>query len=312
MPLSLKETQALSSLADHLYSYLPASGAAFTFGEAAHGAGGRDLWPGVTGMSKLPALTQLLETTLEYRRGSFCRLIEQIVRGGLRYRTRKGNPLSRPEIEELNRLVAGVGFKIPELWDPAFLESLPKPISASSESARPQAVPARNPEQDRLVAIEQLRSAFFELHGLENRQQAGAQLENLLNRLFALFELAPEKPFRVVGEQIDGSFVLDHDVYLLEAKWTRDRTDQKELYAFRVKVEGKASYTRGLFVSISGFTAPALAAVSQGKTPNFMMMDGAHLYRVLDGQLGLDVLLRRLVRHLGERGEPYLPVNKIG
>lgn len=132
-----------------------------------------------------------------------------------------------------------------------------------------------------------------------------------MNRLFGVFNLTPEKPFRVIGEQIDGSFLLDSQVYLLEAKWTRDRADQRELYAFRVKVEGKSSYTRGLFVSVSGFTEPALAAVTQGKTPNFVMMDGAHLYRVLEGHIGLDVLLQRLVRHLGERGEPYLPVQAM-
>jgi len=54
-------------------------------------------------------------------------------------------------------------------------------------------------------------------------------LEGLLNRTFALSGLAPQKPFRVVGEQIDGSLVLDHDVCLLEAKWTKEPVDQKEL-----------------------------------------------------------------------------------
>lgn len=311
MTLSLKETQALSALADHLYGYLPASGAIFTFGEAAHEAGVGELWPGVGSVSKLPALTQLLENTLEYRRGHFCRLIEQIVRGGLKYRTRKGNPLTRPELEALNQLVVVVGFKIPELWDAAFLDSLPKPTPTPQSSGLPITVPDRKSEQDRRAALEELRSTFISLHALENRQKAGLQLEHLLNLLFAAFDLAPGKPFSVVGEQIDGSFVLDHEVYLLEAKWIRDRTDQKELYAFRGKIEGKASYTRGLFISISGFTEQAIAAVPRGKTPNFVMMDGAHLYRVLEGHLGLDVLLRQLVRHLGERGDPYLPINEV-
>ena len=64
------EEQALTELADLLYSYLPASGAIYTFGEAARDAGVPDLWPGVkgTGLSKLPALTALLERTLGQRR----------------------------------------------------------------------------------------------------------------------------------------------------------------------------------------------------------------------------------------------------
>lgn len=311
MPLSLKETQALAVLAKHLYDYLPASNARFTFGEAAREAGVGDLWPGVQGMSKLPAVTHLLEASLEQRRGRFCALIEAIVRGGLKYRTRKGNPLTRPELLELNDLVLGVGFKIPELWSAEFLNSLPLP--PRQQAPTPDvAEPLPSVERMRRTsALEALRHNFLELHGLEDRRRAGLLLESLLNKVFSHFDLAPEKPFRVEGEQIDGSFVLDRQVYLLEAKWTREPVDQKELYAFRAKVEGKSTYTRGLFVSVAGYTGPAQAAITQGKTPNFVMADGAHLYRVLEGHLDLDELLRRLVRHLGERGQPYLPIQEL-
>jgi hypothetical protein len=55
VPLTMIEEQALTEVADVLYSYLPASGALYTFGEAAREAGAGDLWPGVkgTGLSKL-------------------------------------------------------------------------------------------------------------------------------------------------------------------------------------------------------------------------------------------------------------------
>lgn len=306
MPLSLKETQGLAALAKHLYDYLPASGAIFTFGSAAEEAGVPELWPGVARMSKLPALTHLLEATLEQRRAKFCQLVDRIVRGGLKYRTKKGTPLTRSDLEELNRLVAGVGFKIPELWASEFLDSLPvgkEPVVPAAETPA-----AHKANVNKGPALSRLLAEFMTLHGMTDRRQAGLGLEGLLNGLFEVFNLAPEKPFRVEGEQIDGSFVLDHEVYLLEAKWTTERIDQKELYAFRGKIEGKSSYTHGLFVSMAGFTGPAQAAITQGKTPNFVMMDGAHLFRVVQGQHDLDELLRKLARHLAERGEPYLPV----
>jgi hypothetical protein len=41
------------------------------------------------------------------------------------------------------------------------------------------------------------------------------------------------------------------------------------------------------------------------------MMDGADLYRVLEGHAQLDNLLRRKVRYLAERGEPYVPVSEL-
>ena len=75
--------------------------------------------------SKLPSLTQLLEKTLEYRRDKFCDLILGIVQIGLIYRNSKSNPINREEIKQLNEMLVKVKFKIPDLWDPAFLDSLP-------------------------------------------------------------------------------------------------------------------------------------------------------------------------------------------
>jgi Restriction endonuclease len=146
---------------------------------------------------------------------------------------------------------------------------------------------------------------------LGGRQEAGLRLEGLLTRLFTLFDLEPNGPFRVVGEQIDGSFDLDREVYLLEAKWTAEPTNEAALLILRGKVEGKSQFTRGLFLSINGYTRDAVDAITRGKAPNFVMVDGSHLYRVLDGQIRLDVLLRRLIRHLAETGTPYLPAANL-
>jgi len=52
-------------------------------------------------------------------------------------------------------------------------------------------------------------------------------------------------------------------------------------------------------------------AITKGKQPTFVMMDGADLYRVLEGHAELDELLRRKIRYLAERGEPYVPVSEL-
>ena len=56
---------------------------------------------------------------------------------------------------------------------------------------------------------------------------------------------------------------------------------------FREKVESKAAWSRGLFVSYSGFTQDGLTAFSRGRSTNFIGMDGRDLYFILDGQLSL-------------------------
>jgi hypothetical protein len=306
------EEQALTELADLLYSYLPASGAIYTFGEAAKDSGVGDLWPGVkgSGLSKLPALTVLLENTLNVRRNRFCELVLQIVRAGLHYRSKKGDPVTASDIVKLNGAVAKFGFKIPELWDPAFLAGLPPGASAPPPPASAPSPDVAASRADVRRKLDQLRAEFLELHALGDRQEAGLSLEHLLNDLFALFDLKPHAAFRVVGEQIDGSMDLAGDVYLLEAKWTTKQINESELLVFRGKIEGKSQFTRGLFMSINGYTNEALEAITKGKSPNFVMLDGSHLYRVLEGHLRLNDLLYRAVRHLAETGEPYLPMNE--
>ena len=123
--LSFLEAQTVEDLADLFYDFLPGSGNTKTvFPLAAAQAGVGELWvPGST----RPAIVQLLSSTLEQRRSHFTKLIMAIVRQAMTYRRGKGNPLTRAEIDRLNSLLPGVEFKIPELLDPAFLNSFAQP-----------------------------------------------------------------------------------------------------------------------------------------------------------------------------------------
>lgn len=131
-------------------------------------------------------------------------------------------------------------------------------------------------------------------------------MEELLNNLFDLYGLNPRGPFRVTGEQIDGSFELDNEIYLVEAKWESGKLSEAPLLVFRGKVEGKSSFTRGVFLSLSGYAETAIKAITQGKQPNFFLMDGYDLSIVLEGQIQLDMLLRIKLRHLAEEGRVFV------
>jgi hypothetical protein len=130
-------------------------------------------------------------------------------------------------------------------------------------------------------------------------------LEKVLNGVFELSGLSPREPFRVTGEQIDGSFELDNEVYIVEAKWEASRLSEAPLMVFREKVEGKSTITRGIFISINGCTAEALDAITRGKQPNFCVMDGYDLSTVLEQSLDLRRLLRAKVRRLAEEGRVF-------
>ncbi|WP_218086320.1 MULTISPECIES: hypothetical protein, partial [Stenotrophomonas] len=125
MALSLGERVAVAALAKLLYDFLPASGNGSTsFPLAAAKVGIPEAWPQGK-PSKEPGIIALLVWTLENRRGKFCSLIQEVVLQSITWRGRSSTPLTREEIVELNRLLLGVSFKIPELHSPAFLDSLP-------------------------------------------------------------------------------------------------------------------------------------------------------------------------------------------
>ena len=297
--LSFREAQTIEDLADLLYDFLPGSGnGRTTFPIAAAQAGVGELW---TLGSKRPAIVQLLTATLEQRRSHFTKLIVAIVRQAMTYRRGKGNPLSRTEIDRLNSLLPGVQFKIPELLEPDFLNSLSPP--------KPE---AKTPQADTLSATkaQELATLLIEISKLDP-QTRGLRFEGFLNELFAGFGLAPRGAFRLVGEQIDGSFRLQGQTYLVEAKWHGPQIGFADLMTFSGKVAGKASWARGLFVSNSGFTADGLEAFSRGRQTNLICVDGLDLYEVLSRKVSLIDVLEEKARRAAETNRAFVAVRDL-
>ncbi|MEO5349437.1 MAG: restriction endonuclease [Magnetococcus sp. YQC-3] len=308
MAISLTEVTVIPELANLLYRFLPRS----RFENEARKVGVGEY---CQGDNKTKAIENLLEHTLSDRRHLFEPLIVRIVSSGKQYCLEQKNPIHKEEILKLNGLIQKIGFKFPHLWDPKFLNSLePSPSAPSSSKAdadhRPdpiQVISALN-LRDRLS---KLREKFYELYSQQNRQQAGLDLEKLLGELFELYALEPGGSFRVPGEQIDGSFRLGDDIYLVEVKWLSQPVSEGDLLIFRGKVEGKYVGTRGIFIAINGFSDQARQSITQGKQPNFLLMDGDDLTVVLEGNCRLDDLLRAKVRYGSEKGRVFISARKL-
>jgi hypothetical protein len=158
---------------------------------------------------------------------------------------------------------------------------------------------------------EHLKQHFLTLYAALDRQQSGYGLEDLLYRIFDLFELQPRGPFRLIGEQIDGAFVHETTDFLFEAKWQKTPANLEALRDLDGAVASNLDNTLGLFISIHGFTAEALDRYRQGNRPRILCMDGADLMAVLEGQIDLSDLLRRKRAIASQRGEVFAPVSKI-
>ena len=158
--------------------------------------------------------------------------------------------------------------------------------------------------------LAKLRDDHLSLSHLEP-QQRGFAFEKFLNELFELFDLAPRNSFRLVGEQIDGSFQFQADTYLVEAKWQAKPTAQDDLLIFRGKVEAKSTWARGLFIGNSGFTEEGLAAFSRGKATNIIGMSGQDLYFILNGEISLIDAISQKARRAAETGAFFTSIFDI-
>jgi hypothetical protein len=317
MSLSLKESAAVAGMANLLYDFLPGSGnpawkGHVTFQTVAAKVGVSRLWPGGT---KQPAIVALLQQTLLYEKRLFEPLILEIVRHGIVYRHKNGKPVTAQEIELLNGYLCEVGFKFPDLWDRDFMDSLGVDSNLRARQHVERIITEQKLKatvQNQLSAgLSQLKETLEHLYSMPDRAAAGLKLETLLNRLFSLFELAPRQPFRVVGEQIDGSFGLDYEIYLVEAKWEKSPLPVADLYVLREKIEGKSPYTRGVLIALEGISEPAREAITRGKQPNFFVVNGHDLMMVLSEQIGLPDFLRQRQRLLAEEGLVAVPFGQL-
>lgn len=161
--------------------------------------------------------------------------------------------------------------------------------------------PAPSTTLDRHVA-DALKAQLLQLSELEP-QPRGYAFEKFLAALFDANGLQARASFRLTGEQIDGSFELVGETYLLEAKWTAAPAGVADLRAFNGKVADKASWSRGLFVSNSGFSTDGLSAFGRGHS--VVCMDGLDLYEMLDQNLSFADVLHRKVRFAAETGQAF-------
>ena len=186
------------------------------------------------------------------------------------------------------------------------LLSLLNRLEGKPDVAQPAGQPPKPAfDRPRLLALRSDLLGFTQL----TAQKRGYAFEALLRDLFNVFGLEAREPFRLKGEQIDGSFLLQGETYLVEAKWQDAQTGVADLHTFHGKLEQKAAWTRGLFVSHSGFTEDGLAAFGRGK--RVVCMDGLDLYETLSREIPLNHVLERKVRRAAETGLPFARVRDL-
>ena len=124
---------------------------------------------------------------------------------------------------------------------------------------------AKRAKQEKAAKIDATKQDFYALFGAAlTPQQRGKHLETVLNSLFGAFEIAVHEAFHLVGdrgagivEQVDGVIELKGDLYFVEMKWYKKPVGRAEISEHLVRLISRAE-ARGLFISASDFTAPAV------------------------------------------------------
>ncbi|HEX6182616.1 MAG TPA: response regulator [Pyrinomonadaceae bacterium] len=154
---------------------------------------------------------------------------------------------------------------------------------------------------------------LLELEGGDAHERArrGLAFEKLLAELFRSQNIYMTAPFRITGEQIDGAFEYKGWTYLVEAKWQGAKKSTDALYAFQGKPDRRIEGTRGLFISVSGFHHTSVERFDRGRKPNTLLWDGEHIKAVLNGLVTVPELLDLSLRFAAERGELFVPLQRL-
>jgi restriction endonuclease Mrr len=122
-------------------------------------------------------------------------------------------------------------------------------------------------------------------------------------------ESGAASPFRLVGEQIDGSFQLGNETYLVETKWVRDPIGAADLHTFHGKLDQKAAWARGVFISYGGFTQDGLHAFGRGR--KMICMSGEDIYKALGERISIADVIERKLRAAAETGAAFVPLDEL-
>lgn len=122
--------------------------------------------------------------------------------------------------------------------------------SAKPKTSEPPTATSHTRNQ---IDYQTLANDLFKLDAIKDAQRKGYEFEKYLNRLFGVFGLDPHASYRTDMDQIDGSFILNGNTVLLEAKYRIASLSKNDLILFENKVARKSSFARGLFVSLSDF-----------------------------------------------------------
>ena len=135
------------------------------------------------------------------------------------------------------------------------------------------------------LRLRELIADYGRMGGLEEMtvQQRGQRLNEFVAELLRCWGLGRvEANVRSIGE-IDVAFAIDDTRFILEAKWEQAPVSFDPIAKLSRRITQRLTGTRGVFLSMSGYTAGAIGDMLRGQQPDILLLDRSHLEAMLSG-----------------------------
>jgi Holliday junction resolvase-like predicted endonuclease len=158
--------------------------------------------------------------------------------------------------------------------------------------------------------LQQLVSEYEVLRALEGHtaQSRGRQFNEHIAGVLRCCGITAEANVRTRAGEIDVLLEAGGVHYVLEAKWLADKADTGAVAKLQKRVRQRPAGTAGLFLSMSGYSGPALADVGDGERLEVFLLDRQHWEAVLYQGLPPAELIRRVRASAARDGRAFTPL----
>jgi Holliday junction resolvase-like predicted endonuclease len=160
------------------------------------------------------------------------------------------------------------------------------------------------------LRLRELINEFGRMRRLEGLtpQVRGQRFNDLIAELLRNWGLERvQSNVRSVGE-IDVAFACDGTRFVLEAKWEKEPVSFEPIAKLSRRIAQRFIGTRGVFLSMSGYTDEAQADMLRGQQPDLLLLDQTHFEAMLSGLLSPKDLFTELIDGAAYRGDVYVPL----
>jgi hypothetical protein len=169
--------------------------------------------------------------------------------------------------------------------------------------------------QNRRSGVQELIAEYGVLRNSHESaaQRRGQAFNELIAAMLRMWGVGANSSMRGAGgrDEIDVVFAVNETRFVLEAKWKNRPVPADPIEKLYGRIRSRARGTRGIFLSMSGYTRPVRESAEHNKWPDILLLDNLHFEAMLCGVLPPTDLLTAVLDHASYRGGSYVSLGDL-